>query len=234
MASSSYINDIRQQMQALKQQLNVAKKQFESYTEMSTKSLLDMEQQSHISIQQDRETVATLQQREKDAIALKEKIDREQENEAQLEESKRAEIKNLKQAESQLPAQVSRAQRDVEVLKQEIVKLRAVLAEKEQEKQLYEKELSKGIDYFKNRIGLEFHRLGASRLRFIFTMIDPERESFPYFFSILLNTGKYEVIECEPALSASRQEELLAELNTSNNLSKFVRCMRQISNAHGR
>uniref|UniRef100_A0A1D1Z4M4 Kinetochore protein SPC25 n=1 Tax=Anthurium amnicola TaxID=1678845 RepID=A0A1D1Z4M4_9ARAE len=72
---------------------------------------------------------------------------------------------------------------------------------------------------------LGFQTEGGEGVRFIFDKIDLESPDKEYSFSIRLDDDTYRLLQCEPYVEDI--EELLAELNQSNGLFKFVRTMRE-------
>ena len=86
-------------------------------------------------------------------------------------------------------------------------------------------DLTFGIIAFKKRLGLDFQRLGANRLKLNFTQVDPDNHGRVFSFSIHVDEAdRYNIIDCTPQVAGTAQ--LLAALNSSNDFSEFVRGMR--------
>jgi kinetochore protein Spc25 len=62
-------------------------------------------------------------------------------------------------------------------------------------------------------------------VKFVFSKIDIQNPDNEYSFCIKLNKDRYNLLQCTPFLKDS--EELVKDLNCSNDLFKFVRIMRE-------
>ncbi|XP_047316842.1 kinetochore protein SPC25 homolog [Impatiens glandulifera] len=62
-------------------------------------------------------------------------------------------------------------------------------------------------------------------VKFIFTNIDEKNPKEEYSFTVRYDNDSYSLLECDPLLKDTK--ELVAELNKSNGLFKFVRIMRE-------
>lgn len=61
--------------------------------------------------------------------------------------------------------------------------------EKEKEKNNSMGEVTKGITYYRERLGLDFQRLGQDRLRFVFIYLDPNDHGREFSFSLRVDTN---------------------------------------------
>lgn len=69
---------------------------------------------------------------------------------------------------------------------------------------------------------------GTTRLRLVFTQIDPASPQREFFFSVNVDEqDQYEVAECSPAVPADRLDALVRTLNAKNDFSCFVKAMRR-------
>ncbi|RYG49353.1 hypothetical protein EON67_06770 [archaeon] len=102
---------------------------------------------------------------------------------------------------------------------------RAEYERRESEVRFQMQELTKGVSYYK-RLGLTFQTIEHDRVRLVFTLIDPTAVDKPFFFDIRLASNEaFEVLEVQPPVSGL--SALVAELNETNNFSRFVQLMRQ-------
>eukprot|EP00058_Branchiostoma_floridae_P006524 XP_002592012.1 hypothetical protein BRAFLDRAFT_122388 [Branchiostoma floridae] len=85
-------------------------------------------------------------------------------------------------------------------------------------------ELQKAVGFFKDRLGLKFRKLDGGRLQFAFTVIDVKNPDRAFVFTLKVDS-KYEVVDCDPKVADL--DDLVAKLNTTNNLSAFVQTMRK-------
>jgi kinetochore protein Spc25 len=93
-------------------------------------------------------------------------------------------------------------------------------------RQLRKNELSKGVTFYKERLGLSFERMPDNSLSFRLTLIDPENPARPFSFAVLVNSKNvYEVLRCEPKVD---YDTLLGQLNKTNDFSAFVQQMRRL------
>mmetsp|Transcript_7472 Transcript_7472/g.12998 ORF Transcript_7472/g.12998 Transcript_7472/m.12998 type:complete len:240 (-) Transcript_7472:230-949(-) len=96
----------------------------------------------------------------------------------------------------------------------------------ENEKNEYQANLlTRGAKMFK-RLGLEFERVGESRLRLSFTQIDPTNPGKLFFIVIYIDDNDfYHVEQVQPAIG--NISDLLQAVNNDNNFALFVRRIRQ-------
>jgi hypothetical protein len=86
-------------------------------------------------------------------------------------------------------------------------------------------ELTKGVSFYR-RLGLEFEKIDADKLKLVFTLIDPAAPSKTYSFNVRITAAdNYEVDEVNPPIAGV--DVLLTELNTNNDFSRFVQLMRK-------
>mmetsp|Transcript_25003 Transcript_25003/g.40580 ORF Transcript_25003/g.40580 Transcript_25003/m.40580 type:complete len:236 (+) Transcript_25003:149-856(+) len=85
-------------------------------------------------------------------------------------------------------------------------------------------QLTRGAKLYK-KLGLEFQRVGKSRLKLSFTQIDPRDYERLFFFVIFVDQNDcYHVEQVEPSIG--NISEMVQNLNSSNDFAKFVRDMR--------
>ncbi|XP_068734814.1 uncharacterized protein [Montipora capricornis] len=87
-------------------------------------------------------------------------------------------------------------------------------------------QFNKGTEHFKERLGLAFKKVDDENLQFVFKYIDPEDEEKPFVFTVAITAqNKYSVTKCIPEVEG--MEDMIHQLNATNNFSKFVRSMRK-------
>lgn len=87
-------------------------------------------------------------------------------------------------------------------------------------------ELSKGVAFFKDRLGLDITPTDDQKLRVTFTCIDPLNASREYSFMVHIDSAdQYQVNDLSPPLDSI--DVMLKELNTTNNFSLFMQRMRR-------
>ncbi|XP_047137134.1 uncharacterized protein LOC105843992 isoform X1 [Hydra vulgaris] len=105
------------------------------------------------------------------------------------------------------------------------------IAVKEQVAENKSKKIMKGLRFFEENLGLRIIRYPDSHLKFTFTCIDEADIDREFSFHLTLveskkdNTVLYEVFECNPQLPML--ENIVKELNLSNNLRKFLCAVRR-------
>ncbi|XP_052154149.1 kinetochore protein SPC25 homolog [Oryza glaberrima] len=85
------------------------------------------------------------------------------------------------------------------------------------------KNLDEAFMWYKKFLG--FQVVGGEGVKFVFSKIDIQNPDHEYSFCIKLNKDRYNLLQCTPFLKDS--EELVKDLNCSNDLFKFVRIMRE-------
>ncbi|XP_047056015.1 kinetochore protein SPC25 homolog [Lolium rigidum] len=84
------------------------------------------------------------------------------------------------------------------------------------------KNLDEAIMWYSKFLG--FKVVAGEGVKFVFNKVDMQSPDNEYFFCIKVNKHEYSLIQCVPLLKDS--EELVKDLNCTNDLFKFVRIMR--------
>jgi hypothetical protein len=88
-------------------------------------------------------------------------------------------------------------------------------------------DLTHGIRMYAG-LGLEFQKAEGQCMKFIFTLIDPYDTAKQFFFKMFVDDNdKYQLVECQPAVPAPFTTKVLADLNSDNDIGKFVVKMRK-------
>eukprot|EP00008_Paramoeba_atlantica_P013445 CAMPEP_0201491066 /NCGR_PEP_ID=MMETSP0151_2-20130828/28498_1 /ASSEMBLY_ACC=CAM_ASM_000257 /TAXON_ID=200890 /ORGANISM="Paramoeba atlantica, Strain 621/1 / CCAP 1560/9" /LENGTH=240 /DNA_ID=CAMNT_0047877267 /DNA_START=37 /DNA_END=759 /DNA_ORIENTATION=+ len=137
-------------------------------------------------------------------------------------------LEELKSEENSLPPILNTLRNDLSEQTLRLEKEKKALYEEKARQRYKFQEVSKGLDYYRDRLGLEFKKNREEELRFIFTKIDskdPLRQ-----FSFVISTtpvegrDQYTLISCNPEFPGS--ERCIARLNETGNLAKFIFLMR--------
>lgn len=135
------------------------------------------------------------------------------------------EVTNLREKiDTEMPQKIGEKAKVVDQELKDLEKQKENVQEKQQGRALRKNELSKGVTYYKERLGLSFERMPDNSLSFRMNMIDAVNPSRPFTFAILVNQSNvYEVVRCEPKVD---YEKMLSQLNNSNDFGQFVKQMR--------
>jgi len=138
-------------------------------------------------------------------------------------------LKELQCEESSLPPILSTLRSDLEKEKSVAEKKRQELLKAKQVKEYKDAELSKGLSFYQQRLGLDIKKTNDGNLKFIFTKLDPKDPLREFYFVLkVVSEGEVEVyktVSCVPYFEGSEKCE--AQLNRSGNLSRFFCLMRQ-------
>lgn len=98
----------------------------------------------------------------------------------------------------------------------------------EEAKRVTVDDLSLGVLKYKT-LGLNFERVADNTLKFSFTHLDPSDSGRKFFFVLNANDDEdlYEIVECEPPLHPRTIFSFVTDLNSSMDISTFVRDMRR-------
>ena len=137
------------------------------------------------------------------------------------------EVQELKNTlETELPQKIQAKTEQVDQEQENLNERKKEVDAKKEGRMLRKNELSKGVTFYKERLGLSFERMPDNSLSFRLTLIDPENPGRPFTFAVLVNSkNRYEVLRCEPRVD---YEALLNNLNETNNFSSFVQQMRRL------
>ncbi|XP_064614657.1 kinetochore protein Spc25-like [Liolophura sinensis] len=116
-------------------------------------------------------------------------------------------------------------QETVDTLKKRLEREREYLSLQENATQSKLVELRKGLDWFQQRMGLEFRKTQDKKFQLIFTCVDRDDPKRPFYFSVKIEeTGAYEVSDCNPPIKDL--EALVEKLNQTNDFRSFMITMR--------
>eukprot|EP00743_Colponemidia_sp_Colp-15_P002725 GILK01002951.1.p1 GENE.GILK01002951.1~~GILK01002951.1.p1 ORF type:complete len:245 (+),score=60.84 GILK01002951.1:57-737(+) len=174
----------------------------------------------------DEDVLRTLSQQEIQYKQRANEIRNEESQEVELLKSKMEQLDLLKEQASSVTPELKGLREKYESEKENLQQFKAVLQEKEKANSYRVAELTKGVQFYKERLGLDFQRVGDNRLRVVFTQIDPDQPNKEFWFSVHVNENDiYQIEDCVPAVGGV--SKMLDELNTSNNFSSFVQAMRR-------
>lgn len=89
-------------------------------------------------------------------------------------------------------------------------------------------DLTRGIHLYM-ALGLEFQKADGDCMKFVFTQIDPNDVSREFYFLMYVDANNmYQLVETSPTLNTAKCVEVMAALNATNNIGKFVASMRKL------
>jgi len=136
------------------------------------------------------------------------------------------ELRELQITAKRLVERRNQSQKHFEESECRLQKQQEEISAKEQSTSYKIKQFTKGTEYFKERLGLAFKKVDEENLQFVFKYIDPNEEDKPFVFTVAItNENKYTVKNCMPEVEGL--QEMVHQLNTTNNFSKFVISMRR-------
>eukprot|EP01039_Chlorochromonas_danica_P006811 gene6811-7524_t len=90
------------------------------------------------------------------------------------------------------------------------------------------KDLTHGTKYYA-MLGLDFQKAENDCMKFIFSQIDRNHPMKIFYFLIFVDErNQYQLVETNPTLDGQAVNGLMKELNTSNDIARFVLGMRQL------
>ena len=136
------------------------------------------------------------------------------------------EIDELREQSSDLPKRLHEIREREDEIRAEVQRLEAEVEKHVDKNEQDNSDLTQGVIAFKNRLGLDFQRIGQDQLKLNMTHIDRSDPDRVFSFSVEIDSNDhYLLLLCEPPLANT--DELVQELNHNNDFSKFVRNMRK-------
>ncbi|XP_076461607.1 kinetochore protein Spc25-like [Babylonia areolata] len=115
--------------------------------------------------------------------------------------------------------------KELELTRQSVQKEQDLLAGQDKTVDEKLKELNRAVDLFRDRMALSFKKTSGNRLQMVFTNIDHKDPDSPFYFFLKVDSGKYIISDCEPAVPDL--DSLVDKLNSTNNLRSFIVAMRK-------
>lgn len=81
------------------------------------------------------------------------------------------------------------------------------------------------LEMYRDRLALEFENSEGDTMNIIFTKLDPVDASRRFVLKIRVDDDTYEALDCVPPLQDL--QDLVDELNSNDNFSKFIRSLRK-------
>ncbi|CAH3177544.1 unnamed protein product [Porites lobata] len=137
-----------------------------------------------------------------------------------------SELRELQITAERLVQRREQTEKNLEGIEHRLKKRKNEITSKEQSSSFKIKQFTKGTEFFKERLGLAFKKVDEDNLQFVFKFIDPNDEEKPFVFTVsITNQGTYSVKNCMPEVK--ELDEMVQQLNSTNNFSKFVVSMRR-------
>ena len=170
--------------------------------------------------------VTALQKEQADLRVEAARVEDELRREKSLVDAVNADICSLREQSRDLPARLHEIREREDTIRREVQQLEAEVEKHVSDNDRTNSDLTQGIIAFKTRLGLDFERIGEDQLKLNLTRIDPSDPERVFAFAVHIDPNdKYHVILCDPPLNNT--DELVDELNASNDFSLFVRRMRR-------
>ncbi|XP_052773316.1 kinetochore protein Spc25-like [Mya arenaria] len=136
-------------------------------------------------------------------------------------EQLRSELEELYAISRQTSTNGTQLQANIDSLKSDISQLKQEIEAPSKAKQKLEY-LEKASGIFGEMLGLRFKKTKGNRMQVVLTQIDEKEPEAPFYFFLQIQgvSRKYVVSDIEPPIEGL--DELTAELNTSNDLQRFI------------
>jgi hypothetical protein len=152
-----------------------------------------------------------------------------------IKEQQRKDFENVKQTIFQNKQQLQALEAhlaDLNIQEQDAVEgYKLTRLENDKLKQIMEQKLrdfTVGIQYY-HKLGLEFNKSHGDHMKFSFAYIDPKQPLKLFCFVMYVDENNlYQLVETSPVMPSKECHGILEELNTTNNISKFIFQMRQL------
>jgi Chromosome segregation protein Spc25 len=200
---------------------------FEKFATRESDAIDQRQEKFFTCVQQQKENVATLEQQ----IAVLQQQISEQQSHATVEQSKydemKSELDSLTIKLQEMPAQiekmaVAKAEKEFSLQQQ-----REDISHIQKTKAYQVNELTKGVLFFKKRLGLEFVCSSDGHLQIIFRLIDPKQPQRAFTADVLIDdSNSYCMTHCSPQVNGV--ESLITTLNQTNDFHVFVHNMRSL------
>ncbi|KAI5021070.1 hypothetical protein ZWY2020_054480 [Hordeum vulgare] len=140
-----------------------------------------------------------------------------------LRESISAEDAEIEQLIGQLTDQVDRRGLCATVISNALEAVQA-LETKADEDDTWRTDIQKALRWYQEFLGFQVVT-GGEGVKFVFDKVDLQSPEKEFSVSLKIDNDRYILLQCSPAVEDS--EELMKDLNLSNNLAKFARIIRQ-------
>eukprot|EP00696_Hemimastix_kukwesjijk_P012727 gnl/Hemi2/2600_TR926_c0_g1_i1.p1 gnl/Hemi2/2600_TR926_c0_g1~~gnl/Hemi2/2600_TR926_c0_g1_i1.p1 ORF type:complete len:247 (-),score=91.87 gnl/Hemi2/2600_TR926_c0_g1_i1:198-938(-) len=209
---------------SLIEEVNAARTQFESWavTQNAQMEAVWLNHSQATAAQLDKIKQQELQEQafQVDADKLRRQVD----DLAAEVEKRESEIATLKSTQSALGVEKDRLNGAIANVRKEVDECREAVTTGETKKRYKTHEMSQAVNLYKERLGLELKRTGDGKLSFVFTKVDRSNPSREFLITVLISNDRYEVVSCTPTVPGL--DDLLAELNATNNFAGFIHRVR--------
>jgi len=208
------------------QHLAQARAKLNEYTSDTTRQLQANVSGHQAFLRQARDTITDLRGEQAElriqTAAVQEEMNRGQSMVGAI----KSEITALREQSRDLPNRLHAIREREDEIRAEVQRLEADVEKHLDDNDKTNSDLTQGVIAFKNRLGLDFQRIGQDQLKLNMTSIDRSDPDRIFSFAVHIDPNdSYHMILCEPQLKST--DELVNELNHTNDFSKFVRNMRK-------
>jgi len=182
------------------------------------------------SLKEGKDNIAQLEQLVKEYQDQSDKKLQELQNQANEITQLEKELKELHITAENLLEKKNQEQQHLDWSKEQVNKVGQDLTAKEQAADK-NKQYTKGVEYFSDRLGLVFKKIDEEHLQFVFKYINPKDWEQQFVFTVhITNSGEYRVTDCLPNIVGL--PNMVEQLQRTNNFSKFVIGVRQKFKEH--
>eukprot|EP01138_Halocafeteria_seosinensis_P005314 gb/GECG01005433.1/.p1 GENE.gb/GECG01005433.1/~~gb/GECG01005433.1/.p1 ORF type:complete len:252 (+),score=52.92 gb/GECG01005433.1/:1-756(+) len=221
--------DLEEGPDLLENTLDKAKQELESFVTFEMDHLQQIVGQHEEELQNLEQQLDELRNEEESATSRAEELKRKVRHEQDIISRKQNELNSLKAEAAKAPAEASSAKDNAAAMESQLREAEEELQSQRKSSEYALQELTKGVSFYK-RLGLTFDREENERLRIKFTQIDPAAPQKEFSFAVhVSDDDQYEVTACNPSSLGENPsvDELVYQLNQTNNFSKFIREMRK-------
>jgi DNA repair exonuclease SbcCD ATPase subunit len=221
--------EISERSARLRQQILEDREKVRRFSEQLDENL-KMTQKKHKDIQlKGEETLKELERQDRQFRLEAENLKQELERESQTLRSLEKEKEQLSKKKQTYPEKMKSLQESLDKNSELMLKNQQRFSEKEKSRKKTEMQLSKGISYYEDRLGLKVFSLEKGVLRFSFKYINPQQPEKEYNLDLaILEDKSYKIIKTEPKLSEEVLQQPLRQANMrAIDFKTFIRRIRK-------
>ncbi|OQS00595.1 hypothetical protein ACHHYP_03291 [Achlya hypogyna] len=208
----------------LDQHLEAADRAVAEWAEMEKRQCDDAQRACAADVSKDEQELRSLMQRRAHLLASVKEADGSREQQKRMIHGSEHEVRALQTEILKVEPAVDRLKSREKLHVGNLTKFNQEREKAAQTHQSVVDELMKGIHMYQ-KLGLGITEVGENHLGFVFTQIDPSNHDREFSFSLRVHQDAFVVETCSPEVADV--PALLDALNSTNNISFFVRSMRQ-------
>ena len=211
----------------MKEELARERKHFDKWRDMQVDAAREMNRQHDAEMTELASQEDQLQRKERRLQGTLQRMGKEladeEETIAQLEEA----VEQLHVKENELPKKIELLDKKIARQQAKVESISASVAQREKTHRKKVSDLTRSIEIYKDRLGLDFQRIEYDNtMRLVFYYIDPARPTREFSVAVQVDdSDTYVLVDCVPMVPNAKL--LIAQLNQSNQFGQFVIAMRQ-------